>query len=144
MQARKRAPNARREQPSSEPVSRKPAIPDDLKHDIAFAVRTFRLITGAGTCLARAIAGKRLLRELGLDARLIPGSMLYRGGPHPVRDVVAYCHVGRLDDRLYGHVWNELERIHHGWKPLTSDSGRRDRQRHLNRGSQIPVIVNAP
>ena len=86
---------------------------DDVKADIARSVRTFALTQFGGTCMMRAVTGNILLRELGLDAKLAVGAMLYRAGAEPIRDTMAYCHhnnVGRLiDGGLCGHVWNELD-----------------------------------
>jgi hypothetical protein len=94
-----------------------PVMPDDLKIDIARVVRTF-CFTGvdAGTCLARAAIGHAVLHACGLPARLIPGGMLYRCGPHRRRDTLRFClpdnrggylHTGN-DAYLIGHVWVEV------------------------------------
>jgi hypothetical protein len=108
--------------PSDVPVKRAaphsfPVMPDDLKIDIAHVVRTF-CFTGvdAGTCLARAAIGHAVLHACGLPARLIPGGMLYRCGPHRRRDILRFClsdnrggylHTGN-DAYLIGHVWVEV------------------------------------
>jgi hypothetical protein len=92
-------------------------MPDDLKIDIAHVVRTFCL-TGvdAGTFLARAAIGHAVLHACGLPARLVPGGMLYRCGPHRRRDTLRFClpdnrggylHTGN-DAHLIGHVWVEV------------------------------------
>jgi hypothetical protein len=55
------------------------------------------------------VVALELLRFLKIPARLALGGMVYRVGPDPQRDVVAYCaegNVGRItEDGLRGHGW---------------------------------------
>ena len=110
MRASKRARNQRAD--TVRPLPTVTALPDDMKVDIAKAARGFTdtQIMG-GTCVARALVGHKLLREIGLDAKLTYGAMLYRTGFDPMTDVVAYCgkyNTGYLDAFMIGHLWNEL------------------------------------
>ena len=119
MRASKRRRNARPDADHSvfQVVSR-PAVPTDIKIDIAHVVRTFEFC-GAdwGTCLARAALGNATLIECGLTPRLVAGGMLYRVGPHRRRDTIRFClpdnrggYLAPMDSASYliGHVWNEI------------------------------------
>ena len=64
-----------------------------------------------GTCIVRGLVGHKLMREIGLDAKLAYGAMLYRAGYDPMADVVAYCgqyNTGYVDNFMLGHLWTEL------------------------------------
>jgi hypothetical protein len=89
-------------------------IPNDLKTDIAGAVQSidFILPISGGTCLFRAMIGKRLLERLGFPAKIALGGMVYRVGPDPYRDVVAFCGKGNtgqiVNGGFLGHYWLAL------------------------------------
>jgi len=109
-QRRKAAKLARRhKQPDPSPI----IIPDDLRRDIAQTVRDVEFDTDApgGLCFYRAIIGWELLRLLGIAGKLCLGGMIYRAGPDPRRDVVAFLGprgVGQMiDGELVGHYWIE-------------------------------------
>jgi hypothetical protein len=119
MRASKRRRNAPRDADHLvlQVVSR-PAVPTDIKFDIASVVRTFDF-SGAdwGTCLARAALGNATLIECGLTPRLMAGGLLYRVGPHRRRDAIRFClpdnrggYLAPMDGASYmiGHVWNEV------------------------------------
>ena len=113
MRASKRSRNAHLvANRADKPLISVSTIPDDLKTDISSAVRAFTMVQVGGTCITRALVGNSLLRECGLDAQLTSGSLIYRAGPDPVADVVAYCGMGNvgysIDGGILGHVWNEL------------------------------------
>jgi hypothetical protein len=100
--------------PSESSVAALPHIPDDLRADIAQSVRgiEFRGF-GGGTCFFRAAIGTAFLQYLDLPAQLALGGMLYRAGPDPCRDVVAYCGEGNVGQLIpgvgwIGHYWTEL------------------------------------
>jgi hypothetical protein len=99
-------------------VVSRPAVPTDIKFDIASVVRTFDF-SGAdwGTCFARAALGNATLVECGLTPRLMAGGLLYRVGPHGRRDTIRFClpdnrggYLAPMDGASYmiGHVWNEV------------------------------------
>ena len=88
-------------QPAHRDASASVAIPDDIKRDIAKVVRSmdFQIGTPGGLCLYRAISGWMTLMALGIKAMPVLGGMVYRAGPDPKLDVVAFCgpgSVGRL------------------------------------------------
>ena len=65
---------------------------------------------GCGHCLQRSLLAIEVLRRSGVDCQLEIGSMLYRVGPDPVRDVVACCgpdNIGKIvnDDCALYHAW---------------------------------------
>jgi hypothetical protein len=66
--------------------------------DIARAVRSIEVRAGAGTCYFRAVLGHRALGYLGIRSSVVFGAMLYRAGPDPCRDVVAFCGRGNAPE----------------------------------------------
>ena len=112
MRASKRARNQRADTVQPLPIPASIILPDDLKADIADTVRAFTYMqVMGGTCIVRGLVGHKLLREIGLDAKLAYGAMLYRAGYDPMADVVAYCgqyNTGYVDNFMLGHLWTEL------------------------------------
>jgi hypothetical protein len=90
------------------------AVPDDIKTDIARAARPIKF-TGAigGDCLLRAGIGYVALGLLGFGPQFCVGSLLFRAGPDPLRDTLAFCGPGNagqmIDDHFIGHVWLEMD-----------------------------------
>jgi hypothetical protein len=87
-----------------------PVLSNADREAIAAAVRTPVLVNGGGNCLVRNYLGLMFLSELGVAAELIKGSMLFRAGPDPLRDVVAFCGAGNAghgsaSGEFLGHVW---------------------------------------
>lgn len=86
-------------------------IPDDIKHDIAWTVQSVHYPPG-GMCWFRAVMGQLVLHSLGLSSDIAVGGMVYRAGPDPMRDCVAFCGPGNLghlkDDGFLGHAWLRL------------------------------------
>jgi hypothetical protein len=85
-------------------------IPNDLKADIATAVRSIDFDSKFGVCGYRALTGARLLHHLGLPVSIAAGGLLYRAGSDPTRDVVAFCGPGNLgyfdpQHGVVGHYW---------------------------------------
>jgi hypothetical protein len=112
-QRRKAAKVPRRhKQPNARPT----IIPDDLRRDIAQTVRDVEFVTDApgGLCFYRAIIGREFLRSLDIAGDLCLGGMVYRAGPDPERDIVAFCGPGgvgqMIDGNLIGHYWIEYGR----------------------------------
>jgi hypothetical protein len=68
--------------------------------DIARAVRSIEVTTGAGTCFLRAVLGHRALEYFGIRSSVVFGAMLYRAGPSPLRDVVAFCGQGNKPQQM--------------------------------------------
>src|SRR5262249_33701205 len=71
----------------------------DVRVGIARTVRSidFKLpeqFTGAGKCTFRSLVAAEVMRHCQIDARIEIGSLLYRVGPDPYRDVVAFCGQG--------------------------------------------------
>jgi len=101
-------------------ISRDGAIPDDIKHDIAKVVRsiTWELVDdngggSGGMCFFRAMTGCAVLCYLDFVPRVAMGGMVYRCGPDPRRDVVAFCGPGNVaytlpDGRVLGHSFIEV------------------------------------
>ena len=93
-------------------VGEKSAIPAEIKRDIAGCVRAVQWDLSGQDCLGRAKLGMHALRHLGFDPSLEIGSLLYRGGLDPVRDMIAFHtdgNVGALvDGCLFGHFWLSL------------------------------------
>src|SRR6476659_9642376 len=74
-------------------------VPDDVKQDIAKAVRSIEWepVGGVGgMCLFQALAGHVVLETLGIPAELTLGGMIYRAGSDPYRDVLAFCGPGNF------------------------------------------------
>ena len=112
MRASKRARNQRADTVQPLPIPASIILPDDLKADIADTVRAFTYMqVMGGTCIVRGLVGHKLLREIGLEAKLTYGAILYRAGSDPMADVVAYCgqyNTGYVDNFVLGHLWTEL------------------------------------
>jgi hypothetical protein len=88
------------------------AVPTDLQRDIAEVVRSVEFTgSGGGNCVFRALLGLMVMRAIGLPAQRCVGGMVYRTGPHPLRDVVAFCGPDNLgaivDGGFIGHSWLE-------------------------------------
>jgi hypothetical protein len=87
----------------------------EFRQHVARRVRSVSLITpdsilGAGICTFRSLVGWNVLREHGVAARIHVGGLLYRVGPDPYRDVIAYC--GEMNrggyiggQRSLFHIW---------------------------------------
>jgi hypothetical protein len=84
-------------------------------HDPNFQAGTAKLVRAidfvmppefgpGGLCMFRTIAGMEALRDCKIEAVPYFGSMLYRVGPDPYRDVIAFCGRGNV-------AWNEALRI---------------------------------
>jgi hypothetical protein len=93
-------------------------VPDDLKADIATAVRAIPLISPVssaegGHCFIRTLLGHVLMTKLGLDCQIALGGLIYRVGPDPARDVVAFCGPGNagaiVNGVFVGHMWLEFQ-----------------------------------
>jgi len=115
---RKAAAKCKQHRNAQSPLQDKPVvIPADLRADIAASIRGIEFSVTAddsctgGLCLYRTVIGLELLGLLCIPARLALGGMVYRVGPDPQRDVVAYCgegNVGRLSEAgMLGHCWLE-------------------------------------
>jgi hypothetical protein len=65
---------------------------------------------GCGHCLQRSLLALEILRRSGFDCQLEIGSMLYRVGPDPIRDVVAFCGPGNV-----GKIVNDDLGLYHAW-----------------------------
>ena len=90
----------------------RPVLDDDIKWDIATVVHAVQLEGEGGMCWIRSYVGAQVLAMCGLRPRIGVGSMLYRAGPDPRRDVVAFCgewNMGcYIDGNFVGHAWLEL------------------------------------
>jgi hypothetical protein len=64
-------------------------------------------------CIQRALVAREVLRRCRINAQLQLGSMLYRVGPDPYRDVIAFCGAGNAGFN------NESVASFHAW--LTTD-----------------------
>jgi hypothetical protein len=89
-------------------------IPMDIKADIARCVRAITWDTAAQDCSMRASLGKWVLWLLGFEAELTAGSLLFRAGFDPTRDVCAFHgpnNTGIVDRNgfLLGHIWLEMD-----------------------------------
>lgn len=89
-------------------------IPPDVRADIAKCVRSVNvMIHGGGTCFFRLVTAIEAFKALGIPATPQFGSMLYRAGPDPEWDVVAFCSYGNAgsftDSAYLGHAWIEVE-----------------------------------
>ena len=87
-------------------------IPDDLRRDIAAAVRAVRVKQTGGSCLPRTLLGLIILEDIGISPSMKLGGMLFRAGPELDRDVITFCNdrnVGTVtDDGVFaGHAWLE-------------------------------------
>jgi hypothetical protein len=88
--------------------------PQDIRADVTRAAQamSFHGIDG-GDCFMRASIGYKVLTDLGWQPEVQLGGMLYRAGPDPYRDVVAFCgyrNKGMLwHGQLLGHVWFKLD-----------------------------------
>jgi hypothetical protein len=87
-----------------------PAVDPDVRKGIAMTVRAVDFDgVPYGKCLLRALVGLEVLRHCKIDASLHIGSMLYRVGPDPYRDVVAFCGPGNagfsVGDCAAFHAW---------------------------------------
>jgi hypothetical protein len=84
----------------------------DFQAGIGRLVRSleFAGLPDGGHCIFRAIAGKAMFALLDIDATYAIGSMVYRVGPDPLRDVLAFCgphNSGCMgqDGKALFHVW---------------------------------------
>jgi hypothetical protein len=106
-----------------------------VKGRIAAAVRSVQFpLSLGGMCLYRVAAGMYVLKGLGLPAEVRVGSMLYRAGPDPIRDTLAFCGPGNIgcwpamESGLMGHFWislgDDIVDFSAGdWKGLTPTEG---------------------
>jgi hypothetical protein len=91
------------------------ALTDQRMAAIAGVVRgvSLTLPGPGGLCLFRAVTGHAVLEALGFRPTLTAGGMIYRAGPHPVHDIVAFCgpqNLGcRHNGRFVGHIWNMVD-----------------------------------
>lgn len=95
-------------------IGARSAIPDDIKADIARVVCAiwFPLIAGQA-CYIRSAIGYRVLTMLGFEPEGKIGGLLFRAGPDPRRDVVAFCgkenHGSMHQGQFLGHIWLSLD-----------------------------------
>lgn len=86
-------------------------LPDEIRRNIAAVVRSTNLFCGGGTCVFRMLCGHVVMGGLGIQTKRAYGAMLYRAGPDPMRDVVAFCAEGNAgiwsEDQSMGHAWLE-------------------------------------
>jgi hypothetical protein len=105
-EAHQRSYEARLRKDAAEKFS---GLPQDIKDDIAAVVRAVSYTTGGGTCMFRAFTGGMALQAAGIEADRVVGGMLYRVGPDPMRDVVAFWGPGNFgcirDRRCFGRSW---------------------------------------
>lgn len=89
------------------------AIPKDVRADIAKAVRTINVSLEGGTCFFRQTVAAAAFYYLGISYERRFGSMLYRAGPDPDWDVVAFCsyyNAGAITPTGFlGHAWIESD-----------------------------------
>ena len=90
------------------------AIPQDIKADVARVVCaiSFPGLDG-GDCYMRAAIGYKVLSLLGWHPEIRIGGIVFRAGPHPIRDVVSFCgphNAGTLiGGEFFGHIWLDLD-----------------------------------
>lgn len=90
-------------------------IPNDVKADIARCVRSVNIEggRGGGTCWFRQGAASVALHYLGIPNKRQFGGMVYRAGPDPMWDVVAFCSHNNMGafthDAYLGHAWIESD-----------------------------------
>lgn len=101
---------ARRRKLSGDYPTISQTVPDDLKRDIAKAIRTVNLTQAGGSCIPYAQLACEVLKSLGFMPRIEVGAALYRAGPDERRDTQAYAgpnNMGCMIDAygLVGHAW---------------------------------------
>jgi len=89
-------------------------MPGDLQDDIANAARAVTMVpTEGGYCVAINQLGYVVLRSCGLEPVMAMGSLIYRVGLDPVRDVVCFSGPGGAGcmhgSTLLGHLWLEMD-----------------------------------
>ena len=89
-------------------------MPGDLRDDIANAARAVTMVpTEGGYCVAINQLGYVVLRSCGLEPVMAMGSLIYRVGLDPVRDVVCFSGPGGAGcmhgSTLLGHLWLEMD-----------------------------------
>jgi hypothetical protein len=90
-------------------------IPADIKADVARTASSieFHGLSEGGDCWLRAAIGYKTLTNLGWSPRVELGGVLFRVGPDPRRDVVAFCGRGNygyaVEGGMLGHVWLRLD-----------------------------------
>jgi hypothetical protein len=89
-------------------------LDESIKTDIAGIVSMFRFAeVPGGSCVPRACLGQAVLAACGIRSRLVAGGMLFRAGPHPIRDTLRFAlpnnRGGFYQGAVIGHVWNECE-----------------------------------
>jgi hypothetical protein len=67
-----------------------------------------------GLCLLQAMVAQEVMRHCRIEAHIEFGSMLYRVGPDPIRDVIAFCGPGNAGVNL-----GDALGLYHAW--LTVD-----------------------
>jgi hypothetical protein len=70
----------------------------------------------AGFCLPRAMVGQEVLRRCNIDAQIELGSLLYRVGTDPLRDVIAFCGPGNA-----GTDFRDALGLYHAWLAVGED-----------------------
>ena len=98
-------------------------VPRDIVADITRVVQAiaFGNIDG-GDCYARCAIGDYVLHQLGWEPDVTIGGLLYRAGPDPLRDIVAFCgpnnHGMMLGGRFLGHLWLKVHGATVDFTPL--------------------------
>lgn len=87
-------------------------LPDDIKTDIASCVRSVNVVlSGGGTCFFRQTVAAYVFHAVELPFKRQFGGMIYRCGPDPLWDIVAFCgpgNAGSIESHAYlGHAWLE-------------------------------------
>jgi hypothetical protein len=88
-------------------------LPVDVKTDVARFVRSLEWRAKGqqyGFCFFGAISALVTLTMLGVPATLVRGGMIYRAGPDPRRDVIAWCGPDNhlllsTEETFFGHYW---------------------------------------
>ncbi len=80
-------------------------ISEDIRRDIASVVQSVNVIIGlpGGDCIYRAATGHLVLTHLNIPCAIALGGMVFRAGPDPMRDIVAFCGPGNVGTYFDGH-----------------------------------------
>jgi len=85
-------------------------VTPDIILEIAKLVHAVKF-NALGACLWRAHVGQMVLGDCGIESNIVAGSMLFRVGPHRLRDTVRYAMPGKIyygnrhNGHFMGHVW---------------------------------------
>jgi hypothetical protein len=97
----------------------RPANDPQVRKGIAAVVRAVEFHHDkftSGFCLPRALVGQEVMRRCKIESHIELGSLLYRVGPDPIRDIICFCGPGNAGTSVGGAIG-----LYHAWLSVGSD-----------------------